>query len=123
MKFAKYMLLATVLASGVLSAQAQTVPKPKEFYFDEENYAATEIYLTDLIELYTETAWVPPAYALLARATCARGLADRASEVYARLRENYPMSEAASRVSGELPERCRATQAASDGDTPAPSGG
>lgn len=93
-----------------------------EFYFDEENYAATEIYLTDLIELYTETAWVPPAYALLARATCARGLVDRASEIYARLRENYPASEAASEVSSELPERCRATQAASDGEPQAPGG-
>lgn len=48
MKFAKYMLLATVLASGVLSAQAQTVPKPKEFYFDEDRSAAPVVAVSGL---------------------------------------------------------------------------
>jgi hypothetical protein len=42
-KFAKNMLLATVLASAVLSAHAQTLPKPKEFYFDEDKAATREI--------------------------------------------------------------------------------
>ena len=84
-----------------------------EFYFDNENYSATEIYLTDLIAQYSDTAWIPPAYALLARTKCQQGLGDRASEVYARLRENYPDSQAAMEVVGELPERCRAAQAAS----------
>lgn len=84
-----------------------------EFYFDNENYSATEIYLTDLIAQYSDTAWIPPAYALLARTKCQQGLGDRASEVYASLRENYPDSQAATEVVGELPERCRAAQAAS----------
>ena len=43
MKFAKNMLLATVLASAALSVNAQTVPKPKEFYFDEDKAAVREI--------------------------------------------------------------------------------
>ena len=94
-----------------------------EFYFDNENYSATEIYLTDLIAMYTDTSWIPAAYALLARTKCQQGLGDRASEVYARLRENYPDSQATREVVGELPERCRATQAASDGDAPAPTSG
>src|SRR5688500_2493121 len=94
-----------------------------EFYFDNENYSASEIYLTDLIAMYTDTSWIPAAYALLARTKCQQGLGDRASEVYARLRENYPDSQAAREVVGELPERCRATQAASDGDAPAPTSG
>jgi outer membrane protein assembly factor BamD len=84
-----------------------------EFYFDNENYSATEIYLTDLIAAYTDTSWMPPAYALLARTKCQQGLGDRASEVYARLRENYPDSQAAREVTSELPEQCRAIQAAS----------
>ena len=33
-KSGKCMLLAVVLASVVFSAHAQSVPKPKEFYFD-----------------------------------------------------------------------------------------
>lgn len=102
---------------------AEKVYLNAEFYFDSENYAATEIYLTDLIEAYTDTAWIPPAYALLARAICARGLADRASEIYARLNENYPESQAARQVSSELPERCRSIRAASDGDAPPPTSG
>lgn len=43
MKSGKYMLLATVLASVVFSAHAQSVPKPKEFYFDEDKAAVREI--------------------------------------------------------------------------------
>jgi outer membrane protein assembly factor BamD len=94
---------------------AEKVYLNAEFYFDNENYMATEIYLTDLIEQYTDTSWIPPAYALLARAKCEQGLGDRASEVYIRLRENYPDSRAAREVQGELPDRCRSTPAASDG--------
>lgn len=48
MKFAKNMLLATVLASAALSAHAQTVPKPKEFYFDEDRAAAPVVAVTGL---------------------------------------------------------------------------
>lgn len=102
---------------------AEKVYLNAEFYFDNENYAATEIYLTDLIEGYTDTAWIPPAYALLARTTCASGQPDRASEIHARLHENYPESQAARQVSSELPQSCRSTQAASDSDAPpSPSG-
>lgn len=99
---------------------AEKVYLNAEFYFDNENYPATVLYLTDLIELYTDTAWIPASYALLARAQCEQGLGERASEVYARLREDYPESRAAREVLGELPERCRATSAASDGETPGP---
>lgn len=99
---------------------AEKVYLNAEFYFDNENYAATELYLTDLIEVYTDTAWIPASYALLARAKCEQGLGDRASEVYARLQENYPESQAAQEVLGELPESCRAIRAASDGEAPAP---
>ncbi|MGH7567295.1 MAG: outer membrane protein assembly factor BamD, partial [Gemmatimonadota bacterium] len=99
---------------------AEKVYLNAEFYFDNENYAATELYLTDLIGLYTDTAWIPAAYALLARTKCEQGLGDRASEVYGRLQENYPETQAAREVLGELPESCRAIQAASDGEAPAP---
>jgi outer membrane protein assembly factor BamD len=99
---------------------AEKVYLNAEFYFDNQNYRATEIYLTDLIEQYTDTSWMPPAYALLARAKCEQGLGDRASEVYVRLRENYPDSPAAREVQGELPERCRSTPSASDDRAPAP---
>jgi outer membrane protein assembly factor BamD len=102
---------------------AEKVYLNAEFYFDNENYPATVLYLSDLIELYTDTAWIPAAYALLARAQCEQGLGERASEVYARLREDYPESRAAQEVLGELPERCRATSAASDGEAPGPTSG
>ena len=102
---------------------AEKVYLNAEFYFDNENYPATVLYLTDLIELYTDTAWIPAAYALLARAQCEQGLGERASEVHARLREDYPESSAAREVLAELPERCRATSAASDGEAPGPTGG
>ncbi len=46
MKAGKYTLLAIVLASAVFSAQAQTVPKPKEFYFDEDRAAAPVVAVT-----------------------------------------------------------------------------
>jgi outer membrane protein assembly factor BamD len=102
---------------------AEKVYSNAEFYFDNENYLATEIYITDLIEQYTDTFWIPAAYALLARAKCEQGFGDRASEVYVRLRENYPDSEATREVLEELPERCRSTQAASDGEPRVPTSG
>ncbi len=40
MKSGKCMLLAVVLVSVVFSAHAQSVPKPKEFYFDEDKIDA-----------------------------------------------------------------------------------
>ena len=102
---------------------AEKVYLNAEFYFDNENYMATEIYLTDLIEQYTDTSWIPTAYALLARAKCEQGLGDRASEVYTRLRENYPDSQAAREVQGELPEQCRSTRSASDIQATVPTSG
>ena len=102
---------------------AEKVYLNAEFYFDNENYMAAEIYLGDLIEQYTDTSWIPPAYALLARAKCEQGLGDRASEVYHRLRENYPDSQAAREVESELPESCRAIRAASEGRSTAPTSG
>jgi outer membrane protein assembly factor BamD len=102
---------------------AEKVYLNAEFYFDNENYPATVLYLTDLIQVYTDTAWIPAAYALLARAQCEQGLRDRASEVYARLQEGYPDSRAAREVRGQLPQNCMATSAASDGEAPAPTSG
>ncbi len=46
MKSGKCMLLAAVLASVVFSAHAQNVPKPKEFYFDEDRAAAPVVAVT-----------------------------------------------------------------------------
>lgn len=43
MKSGKSLLLATVLASVAFSAHAQSVPKPKEFYFDEDKSTARQI--------------------------------------------------------------------------------
>ena len=47
MKSGKYMLLAAVLASVVFSAHAQSVPKPKEFYFDEDKTTARPIVVVE----------------------------------------------------------------------------
>ena len=47
MKSGKYLLLAAVLASVVFSAQAQNVPKPKEFYFDEDKTTARSIIVVE----------------------------------------------------------------------------
>jgi outer membrane protein assembly factor BamD len=77
-----------------------------EFYFDHEDFEAAEIYLADLIAMFPQTDWMPAGYALLARTFCAQGLADRAADVIARLRETYPDSEAAREADGELPGRC-----------------
>lgn len=86
-----------------------------EFYFDNDNYEATEIYLADLIERYIDTAWIPTAYALLARAKCEQGLGDRAAEIHGRLLENYPDSRAAREIPSQLPEGCRSPRTAVDG--------
>ena len=101
---------------------AEKVYLNAEFYFDNENFAATEIYLTDLIVQYIDTAWIPTAYALLARTKCEQGLGDRAAEIHGRLLENYPDSRAAREIPGELPERCRSPRTAAD-DGQAGSGG
>lgn len=90
---------------------AEKVYLNAEFYFDHENYKATEIYLTDLIERYTDTAWIPTAYALLARAKCEQGMVERAAEIHGRLLENFPDSRAAQEIPSELQEGCRASVA------------
>lgn len=86
---------------------AEKVYLVAEFYFDEEEYEAAEIYLTDLIAQYPETDWLPAGYALLARTFCEQGLEPRASEVFSRLEEVYPDSEARRRAEDELPGSCR----------------
>lgn len=91
---------------------AEKVYLNAEFYFDNDNFEATEIYLTDLIERYTDTAWIPTAYALLARTKCEQGLGERAAEIHERLLENYPDSRAAREIPAVLPEACRGTGAA-----------
>ena len=86
---------------------AEKVYLVAEFYFDEEDYDAAEIYLTDLIAEYSDTAWLPAGYALLARTFCEQGLDQRASEVYGRLLEVYPDSNAARRARDDLDGSCR----------------
>ena len=72
------MLLAVVLASVVFSAHAQSVPKPKEFYFDEDKTTARPIVVVEGEGEQTRHS-VPPAPAgvpsagLTASATDAAG--------------------------------------------------
>lgn len=78
-----------------------------EFYFDEEEYEAAEIYATDLISNYPDSDWIPAAYALLARARCRQGLSDRAVQAFGRLEELFPESSVVREVRDGLPSRCR----------------
>lgn len=78
-----------------------------EFYYDAKRYDAAEIYIVDLIENYPDSDWLPAAYALLAETYCKQGLRARSSEVFGRLLETFPDTDAASEVSAELPEECR----------------
>lgn len=78
-----------------------------EFYFDNEDWEAAEIYLTRLVRNYPDSDWLPAGYALLARARCARGLETDAARAYRALNELYPDSAPASDVRGRLTPRCR----------------
>lgn len=86
---------------------AEKVYLNAEFYFDHEDYEATEIYLTDLIAGYPETDWLPAAYALLAMTFCEQGLEDRAADVFSRLSDSFPDGAALREARDELPDRCR----------------
>jgi len=77
------------------------------FYFDGEAYEAAETYLTDLISTFPDTAWVAPAYALLARSYCAWGRTDRAVEMVRVLTERFSDTAAARDVAGEVAPACR----------------
>lgn len=79
-----------------------------EFYYDAKRYDAAEIYIVDLIENYPDSEWLPAAYALLAETFCKQGLRERSSEVFQRLLETFPDTEAASEVDARLPGECRA---------------
>lgn len=94
---------------------AEKVYLNAEFYFDNETYRAAEIYLEDLITEYTDTAWLPAGYALLAKTFCAQGLTDRAGEAYDVLRQTYPESRAAARLEEELGGACRSVETESEG--------
>jgi outer membrane assembly lipoprotein YfiO len=102
---------------------AEKVYLNAEFYFDNDNYEASEIYLSDLIERYTDTAWIPTAYALLARTKCEQGLGERAAEIHGRLLENYPESQAALEIPDELPAECRTSRTAGEGSRAGSGGG
>lgn len=78
-----------------------------EFYFDHEEYEAAEIYLVELIERFPRTSWLAPAYAMLARARCERGLEDEAARAFRALDELYPESSAVREVRGDLRPACR----------------
>lgn len=86
---------------------AEKVYLNAEFYYDNEAYRAAEIYLEDLITEFTDTAWLPAGYALLARTFCAQGLTDRAGEAYDVLQQTYPESRAASRLGEEIDGACQ----------------
>lgn len=77
-----------------------------EFYFDDEEYEAAEIYARDLIARYPETNWIPAGYALLARARCARGMHEQAADAYERLQELFPDAPATRAVRGQLRGAC-----------------
>ena len=78
-----------------------------EFYFDHEDWKASEIYATRLVREYPDSDWLPAAYALLARARCEQGLEADAARAYRALTELYPDSPAARVVGGQLTPRCR----------------
>lgn len=94
---------------------AEKVYLNAEFYFDNEEYRAAEIYLEDLITEFTDTAWLPAGYALLAKTFCEQGLTDRAGEAYEVLRQTYPESRAASQLGEELDGACRGEGAETTG--------
>ena len=87
------------------------------FYFGNEDYAAAEIYLTEVIARFPDSAWAAPAYGLLARTHCERGRDDRAAEILRVLREQFPDSAAARDTAAEMAPRCRGEAA------PGPGGG
>lgn len=78
-----------------------------EFYFDHRRYRGAEIYLTDVIQMFPDTDWVAPSYALLARTYCAWGRHDRSVEMVRVLHEQFQESAAAREVLRQLPSRCR----------------
>lgn len=86
---------------------AEKVYLNAEYYFDNDDYQAAEIYLVQLIEGHPDSDWVAAGYALLAQSYCAQGLADRAAEVSARLAEAFPDSAATRALAAELPGGCR----------------
>ena len=78
-----------------------------EYYFDNEEYRAAEIYLVDLIERHPDSRWLPAGYALLAETFCQQGLLERAAEVFSRLQDSFADSQATAEAAGRLPEGCR----------------
>lgn len=78
-----------------------------EFYFDNEDWEAAEIYLSRMIRDYSDSDWLPAGYALLARARCAQGLDQDAARAYRALLELYPESSAAREVRNQLRRSCR----------------
>lgn len=91
MKAGKYTLLAIVLASAVFSAQAQTVPKPKEFYFDEDRAAVPVVAISgvegdalvdQLMKARERGRKTVEATAQLAHVAYAGGRADLGGQLY-----------------------------------------
>ncbi|MDX1623759.1 MAG: outer membrane protein assembly factor BamD [Gemmatimonadota bacterium] len=83
-----------------------------EFYYDEEDWEAVEIYATDLIADFPESDWLPAAYALLVRARCEMGEEQEAAAAYRRLVELFPESSAARDVDEGLRPDCRPAETA-----------
>lgn len=88
---------------------AEKVYLNAEYYFDNEEYRAAEIYLVQLIEGHADSDWLPAGYALLAETYCQQGLGDRAAEVAARLVDSFPESSAARTLPEQLSAACRPT--------------
>ena len=85
------MLLAVVLASVVFSAHAQSVPKPKEFYFDEDRAATPVVAVTglagdalvdELVKARERGRKMVEATAQLAHVAMADGRRDLGSQLY-----------------------------------------
>jgi tetratricopeptide (TPR) repeat protein len=90
-KSGKYLLLAAVLALSVFSAQAQNLPKPKEFYFDEDRAAAPVVAITgvegdalidQLMKARERGRKTVEATAQLAHVAIAGGRADLGGQLY-----------------------------------------
>ncbi|CAN5194305.1 hypothetical protein BH18GEM1_BH18GEM1_01310 [soil metagenome] len=86
---------------------AEKVYLTAEYYFDNEEYRAAEIYLVDLIENHADSVWLAASYALLAETLCEQGETVRSAEVFALMQEASPESETTRGAADRLPERCR----------------
>jgi outer membrane protein assembly factor BamD len=87
------------------------------YYFKQELYKATEIYVRSLIEQYPESSYVAPAYLILAQAYQAQGRVDDAQRIRDTLIEQFPDSPEARQVGG-TPRESGGTSSAATAASP-----